>query len=198
VGVLSRGLLIVVSGPSGVGKGTVCRYLCETDTGIVLSVAATTRKPRPHEREGEHYYFLPAEDFVARKAAGQFLEWAAVYGNYYGTLRAHVQERLDAGKDVILEIDTQGAMQIRSACPDAVFVFLLPPSLEELQRRILGRAADSAESVSLRLSQAEYEMSLATGYDHRIVNNTVKQAADELLSVLETEKRRRGERKELC
>jgi guanylate kinase len=167
------------------------------DSGIVLSVSVTTRKPRPHERDGEHYYFLPREDFLARRDAGEFLEWAAVYGNYYGTLRGHVRERLEAGKDVILEIDTQGAMQIRSACPDAIFVFLLPPSFEELQKRILERAADSAKSIELRLSKAEYEMSLAKEYDYRIFNNTVEQAAAELLAVIKAEKSRRGKREKI-
>lgn len=195
---LSRGVLAVVSGPSGVGKGTVCRHLCETDASIVLSVSATTRKPRPHEQEGEHYYFLSPEDFSAKRAAGEFLECAEVYGNYYGTLRQQVQKQQDAGKDVILEIDTQGAMQVRFTCPSAIFVFLLPPSFEELQRRICGRAADSAQSIKLRLSKAEYEMSLAGEYEYRIVNNTVEQAAAELLAALKTEKRRRGEGKETC
>ena len=193
MGAQSRGILAVVSGPSGVGKGTVCRHLCETDARMALSVSATTRKPRPHEQEGKHYYFLAVEDFLARRAAGEFLEWAEVYGNYYGTLRSHVQECLNADKDVILEIDTQGAMQIRSACPEAVFIFLLPPSLAELQRRICGRAADSEESIKLRLSQAEYEMSLAEEYEHHIVNHTVGQAAAELAAVLIAERRRRRE-----
>ena len=195
---LSRGLLTVVSGPSGVGKGTVCKRVCEMDAGITASVSATTRQPRPHEQEGVHYFFLTAEDFLARQAAGEFLEWAEVYGNYYGTLRCHVDKCLNAGQDVILEIDTQGAMQIRSACPDAIFIFILPPSVAELQRRIRGRAADSAASIELRLSRAEYEMSRAKEYEHRIVNNTVEQAAAELLSVLEAEKRRRREREETC
>ena len=195
---LSRGLLAVVSGPSGVGKGTVCKRLCEMDECVVLSVSATTRKPRSHEREGEHYYFLPLEDFLTKRSAGEFLEWAEVYGNYYGTLSSQVQKCLEAGKDVILEIDSQGAKQIRSACPDAIFIFLLPPSYKELQNRINGRAADSTESIRLRLSKAEYEMSLVEEYDYRIVNNTVEQAAVEMSAVLEKERRRRVEREETC
>ena len=168
------------------------------DAGIVLSVSATTRHARPQELDGQHYRFLSKEDFLAKMIAGEFLEWAEVYGNYYGTLHDQVQKRLDAGKDVILEIDTQGATQIRSACPDAIFVFLLPPSYGELHRRICCRAADSAENIKLRLSKAEYEMSLADGYDYHIVNNTVEQAAAELLAVLKKEKGRRGEREVTC
>ena len=194
----SRGLLVVVSGPSGVGKGTVCKLLCKMEDGIVLSISATTRKARPQEREGEHYYFLSVEDFLAKRSAGEFLEWAEVYGNYYGTLRCQVQKSLDAGKDVVLEIDTQGAMQIRSACPDAIFVFLLPPSFEELQKRINGRAADSVESIKLRLSKAQCEMSLIEKYDYRIVNSTVEQAAAEISNVLKAKKCRCGEREETC
>ena len=195
---LSRGRLVVVSGPSGVGKGTVCKCLCEIDEDVVLSVSATTRKPRSQEREGVHYYFLSVEDFLAKRSAGEFLEWAEVYGNYYGTLNGQVQRCLDAGKDVILEIDTQGAMQIRSACPDAIFIFLLPPSFEELQKRITVRGTESAKSVKLRLSRAEQEMSLVGEYDYRIVNNMVEQAAAELRAVLKTEKRRRVEGEETC
>lgn len=195
----TRGLLVVVSGPSGVGKGTVCKCLCEMDAEVVLSISATTRKPRPQEHDGQQYYFLSLEDFLAKIAAGEFLEWAEVYGNYYGTLREQVQTQRTAGYDVILEIDTQGAMQIRSACPDAIFVFLLPPSFGELQQRINGRATESAEIIRLRLSKAEYEMSLADEYDYRIVNQTVEQTASELLAVLQEEKHHHNrERESLC
>ncbi|MCL1975443.1 MAG: guanylate kinase [Firmicutes bacterium] len=194
---LFSGLLMVVSGPSGVGKGTVCKLLCEMDANIVLSVSAATREPRPHEREGEHYYFLSRQEFLEKIAAGEFLEWAEVYGNFYGTLTCQVQKQLKAGKDVILEIDTQGAMQIRSACPDAVFVFIMPPSYGDLQNRLKGRAADSAQSISLRLSKSAEEMSQAKEYDYRIVNNTAEQTAEELLDLLNKEKcRRRKVRKD--
>jgi guanylate kinase len=196
--VLLRGLLAVVSGPSGVGKGTVCKRLCEMDAGIVLSVSATTRKARPQELDGQHYHFLSVNDFFAKIAGGELLEWAEVYGNYYGTLYDQVQKSLSAGKDVILEIDMQGAMQIRSACPDAIFVFILPPSYVELQSRIKGRAADSDKDIKLRLSKAEYEMSLANEYEYHIINNTVEQAAAELLTILKTEKYRRKEKEETC
>jgi guanylate kinase len=195
---METGLLAVVSGPSGVGKGTVCKRLCEMDEKIVMSVSATTREPRPHELDGQHYYFLPKDEFFTLRAADEFLEWAEVYGNYYGTLRQQVKKLRDEGKDVILEIDTQGATQIRSACLDAVFVFLLPPSLAELQKRIRGRAADSDESIALRQSKAENEMLLADDYQYQIVNNTVEQAAAELLAALKAEKCRRRKREETC
>lgn len=195
--VTNSGLLLVVSGPSGVGKGTVCKHLCEIAPEVVLSVSATTRPPRPQEQEGQHYYFLSLKDFLAKRDAGEFLEWAEVYGNYYGTLNSQVQHRLSAGYDVILEIDTQGAMQIRSACPGGIFVFLLPPSFPELRRRIAGRATESEDIIRLRLSKAEHEMSLAKDYDYCIVNNTVERAADDLLAVLQHEKQRRAQSAEM-
>lgn len=195
---MAEGLLLVVSGPSGVGKGTVCKRLCEIASNVVLSVSATTRKARAQEQDGLHYHFISMEDFLAKRDAGEFLELAEVYGNYYGTLRSQVQNNLAAGYDVILEIDTQGAMQIRSACPDAVFIFLLPPSFPELRRRIASRATESEDIIRLRLSKAEYEMSLAKEYDFCIVNNTVDQAAADLLSAMEKEKRRRAGMEEPC
>ena len=188
---IKPGLLLVVSGPSGVGKGTVCKRLLELDSNIVLAVSATTRRPRAQEIDGVHYHFISMEEFIAKRRELAFLEWAEVYGNYYGTLRAVVEGRLAAGLDVILEIDTQGAMQIRSACPTGVFVFIMPPSFEELRRRIVSRATESSDIMNLRLSRAEFEMSLAADYDYSVINHTVDQTAFDLLQILQQEKQRR-------
>ena len=196
--VMEYGSLIVVSGPSGVGKGTVCKQLCAIAPKMAFSVSATTRQARPQEQNGLHYHFLSREEFFARREAGEFLEWAEVFGNYYGTLRSQIQLQVAAGYDVILEIDTQGAMHIREACPEAIFVFILPPSVAELRRRITARATEDEETIRLRLSQAEHEMSLAKEYDHCIVNNTVDQAAAEMLAVIKQEKLRRAEMEEPC
>ncbi|MEG1537382.1 MAG: guanylate kinase, partial [Clostridiales bacterium] len=130
-----QGLLIVVSGPSGVGKGRVCAELLRMDANTLFSVSATTRTPRDGEKDGESYFFLTPTEFMAKRDRGEFLEWAEVFGNYYGTLKSEVDRRLSAGKNIILEIDIQGAMQIKAACPDAVYVFILPPSMKELENR---------------------------------------------------------------
>ena len=191
------GLLLVVSGPSGVGKGTVCKRLLELDPNIVLSVSATTRRPRAQEIEGVHYYFISLDEFIAKRQEKAFLEWAEVYGNYYGTLRALVDERLQSGQDVILEIDTQGAMQVRAACPDGVFVFIMPPSFAELRRRIVSRATESTDIINLRLSRAEFEMSLAAEYNHSVINHVVDQTALDLRQILLQEKQQRFETEDI-
>ena len=196
--VMEYGSLVVVSGPSGVGKGTVCKRLCAIAPQVVLSVSATTRPARPREQNGFHYHFLSREDFFAKRDAGDFLEWAEVYGNFYGTLRSQALLQLAAGYDVILEIDTQGAMNIRAAYPEAIFVFILPPSVAELQRRIISRATEDEETIRLRLSKAESEMLLTKEYDYSIVNDTVDQAAAELLAVIKREKLRRANMEEPC
>lgn len=181
-----RGILAVVSGPSGVGKGCICRQLLAIRPQTAYAVSATTRAPRAGEVDGVNYYFLPQADFLRKIEAGEFLEWAQVYGNYYGTLKADVERLLHDGKDVILEIDTQGAMQIKAVWPTALLIFIMPPSFAELQRRIVGRGSETAASLALRLSEAAVEMELAeTEYDHCIVNHTVEQAAAELQAVLD-------------
>ncbi len=194
----SYGILLIVSGPSGVGKGTVCKRLREINENVCLAVSATTRLPRPQEINGVHYHFIKMDEFIAKKAAGEFLEWAEVYGNYYGTLVSAVNEKLQAGFDVILEIDTQGARQIRQVCPAGVYIYLLPPSLDELKRRIIARATESADMLGLRLSKAEFEMSLAVEYDYRVTNHSVDEAAEELAKILAGEKQRRLEVEEKC
>ncbi len=192
------GVLVVVSGPSGVGKGTVCAALFRRDPDSVLSVSATTRPPRPMDVEGKTYHFLTREEFLSRREQGAFLEWAEVYGNFYGTLRSEVQRLREQGKNVILEIDTQGARQIKAAAPDCVSVFILPPSLEELRARISGRGTESPEVLELRLSKAEEEMAQAAHYDYRIVNDDVERAAGELAQIIAEERRSRKKEERTC
>lgn len=190
-----KGVLVVVSGPSGVGKGSVVQAVMSQDPLTRFSVSATTRAPRPGETEGQSYYFLTKEEFLLRRAQREFLEWAEVYGNYYGTLRQEVDRLLESGCNVILDIDTQGAARVRQLRPDAVSVFILPPSLAELKRRIEGRGTEDPESMSLRLSRAEAEMAQASLYDFTIVNETVETAAGELLSIIS---RRRADLNQQC
>ena len=179
-----KGALVVVSGPSGVGKGSVTSAVMRRDPLTRFSVSATTRSPRPGEEDGKSYYFLTKEEFLLRRAQREFLEWAEVYGNYYGTLRSEVDRLLDQGYNVILDIDTQGAASVRRLRPDAVSVFIMPPSMEELERRIAKRGTETQADRQLRLSQAEAEMSQADQYDHIVINQVVETAADELLSII--------------
>ncbi len=179
-----QGFLWVISGPSGVGKGTICQLLRERDPVLQASVSATTRKPRPGEVEGINYFFLSREEFWHRREAGEFLEWAEVYGNYYGTPRDYVTQVRKRGQDVILEIDTQGAMQVKAACPDGVFIFILPPSLAELERRIVGRGTETPESLQRRISQATGELALAGRYHYQVVNDEVERAVEEIASIM--------------
>ena len=179
-----KGALVVVSGPSGVGKGSVTSAVMRRDPLTRFSVSATTRSPRPGEEDGKSYYFLTKEEFLLRRAQREFLEWAEVYGNYYGTLRSEVDRLLDQGYNVILDIDTQGAASVRRLRPDAVSVFIMPPSMEELERRIAKRGTETQADRQLRLSKAEAEMSQADQYDHIVINQEVETAADELLDII--------------
>lgn len=178
--------LFVVSGPSGVGKGTLVSLVREQRSDLGLTVSATTRQPRPGEVDGVSYHFLTNDDFDRRVEAGEFLEWANVHGNRYGTLASEVDRNLSAGKSVILEIDVQGALNVRKVFPDAVLVFIEPPSMEVLEQRLRGRETESEESLRLRLADAAGELELAPRYDERIVNDDLERATSELLRVLET------------
>lgn len=178
--------LFVVSGPSGVGKGTLVSLVREQRPDLGLTVSATTRQPRPGEVDGVSYHFLTNDDFDRRVEAGEFLEWANVHGNRYGTLASEVDRNLSAGKSVILEIDVQGALNVRKVFPDAVLVFIEPPSMEVLEQRLRGRETESEESLHLRLADAAGELELAPRYDERIVNDDLERATSELLRVLES------------
>lgn len=180
----TKASLYVISGPSGVGKGTVCKALLARDDSLAYSVSATTRQRRPGEIDGVHYHFLTKEDFMARVERGEFLEWANVYENCYGTLKSFVLEQLAAGKDVVLEIDTNGALQVKKLMPEAVLVFLAPPSAEELLNRLQGRETETAEEIAKRQKCLEFELSQQAFYDYTVVNDEVERAVDEIRQII--------------
>lgn len=187
-----KGLLFVISGPSGVGKGSICHQLLAKNPQLHYSVSATTREPRKGEEEGINYFFLNKADFLDKIQKQEFLEWAEVYGNYYGTLQSKVQALRAAGQDVILEIDTQGAMQVKAACPEGIFIFILPPALEELTKRIRKRGSETPESLLRRTSKAEGEIAMASEYDYTVINDDLEQAVAELEGIIHREKTGQG------
>jgi guanylate kinase len=174
----------VITGPSGVGKGTVIRGLLERIPGIELSVSATTRAPRPGERDGADYHFLSEEDFERRVAASEFLEHARYSGHRYGTLRSEIERRTAAGVPVVLEIEVQGARQVRRAMPEAVQVFIAPPSLDALRARLVGRGTNDADDVEARLRTARSELEARGEFAHVVVNDRLEQAVDELAGIV--------------
>lgn len=182
---MSEARLVVLAGPTAVGKGTVSRYIRDHHPEVWLSVSATTRTPRPGEVDGLHYHFVDDATFTAWEDGGQFLETAVVHGRArYGTPRGPVEQALAEGKPALLEIDLQGARQIRQVMPEAFFVFLSPPSRTELERRLVGRGTESAEERRVRLATAEVEMAAVSEFDHVIVNDEVARAATELVSLV--------------
>lgn len=178
------GNLFVISGPSGAGKGTLLSKVIERIPDAWVSVSATTRNPRPGEEEGVHYYFLDKDHFLELVNHDGFLEWAKVHDNYYGTLKKSVLEHMKAGEQVILEIDVQGALQIRNVIPEAHLVFIEPPSLEELERRLRSRGTESDDVISSRMKTAEVELAQKMEYDIQVVNDDLEQAVDELTAVI--------------
>ncbi len=184
----NRGLLVVLSGPSGSGKGTVLKRAMQKNEQLELSVSVTTRAPREGEIDGVNYYFLTPEAFQNLLAEDGLLEWAEFCGNFYGTPREKIEQRLNEGKDVVLEIEVQGAMKVRAAFPDAVLIFNLPPSFEELKNRLTGRQTEPPEVVEKRLNTAVWEISQAENYGYVIVNDNVEDAANAFLSILSSEK----------
>src|SRR5690606_21654235 len=188
-----RGLMLVLSSPSGAGKTTLSRRLLEADSEIDMSISATTRKPRPGEVEGKDYYFLSTEDFGIMRNRGEFLEHAKIFGNYYGTPRAPVEKALAQGRDVLFDIDWQGTQQLdETAQDDLVKVFILPPSAQELERRLEKRAQDPAEVVAERMAKASDEISHYQEYDYIIINENMDKAFAELQPILLAERLKRG------
>lgn len=176
--------VFVITGPSGVGKGTLIRGLLGEAPELQLSVSATTRKPRPGERDGVDYHFLGAEEFSDRVAADEFLEHASYSGQRYGTLRSEVERQLEEGRPVVLEIEIQGARQIRAAMPEAVAVFIAPPSREALQARLIGRGTDTPEEVQKRMQTAERELEAQPEFSHVVVNDRLEEAIAELAGIV--------------
>lgn len=185
---MAQGLLIILSGPSGVGKGTVCRFLLSQKPKLTLSVSATTRPPRPGEIEGREYFFISEAHFQRLIAEDAFLEWAIVHDQYYGTLKEKVAEILFAGGDLILEIDIQGGEQVRRKRADAVSIFMAPPSMEALEQRIIGRGTEDAKKIEQRLITARREMEAYISYDYLVINDQVERTAAYLSSIIDAEK----------
>ncbi|TYC99400.1 guanylate kinase [Arthrobacter echini] len=180
---LSR--LTVLAGPTAVGKGTVSTYIRDNYPDVWLSVSATTRPPRPGEEDGVHYFFVSPEEFDQLTTDGELLEWAVVHGrNRYGTLRRTVQEAIDQGRRVLLEIDLQGARKVRETMPEANFVFLAPPSWDEMVRRLVGRGTETAQEQQQRLETAKLELAAEPEFNHTVINDSVEHAADELVSLM--------------
>ena len=179
-----KGRLFVLAGPSGVGKGTLRKQALSDMEDLAYSVSCTTRPPREGERDGVEYHFVTMQDFEEKVANGLFLEHALVHGNRYGTLLKSVELETEAGRDVLLEIDVQGARQVKEVLPDSVMIFVAPPSLEILEKRLRQRKTESEEKIAVRLENAKKEMELSSGYDRIIVNDDLKQACKELRDVL--------------
>ena len=182
-----NGLLIVISGPSGAGKGTICEALMRSNN-FSLSVSATTRAPRVGESHGKSYYFINREEFKRKIQENDFLEYAEVYGNYYGTLKSDVCEKIESGNDVILEIDIQGALKVKDAYPDGVFIFILPPSMEELKSRIIKRGSETQETLMRRFKEAYKEINFISKYNYAVTNDFVEAATEKIKSIIVAEK----------
>ena len=183
-----QGILIVLSGPSGAGKGTICQELLRSDPGLHYSISATTRAPRVGEENGVNYWFISHPEFQQMIEKDELLEWAEVYGNFYGTPCHHIAELLHRGEDVVLEIDTQGATQIKKKFPQSVCVYIVPPSLDELAKRIHKRGTDSLENIKTRLSSANDELTYVHHYNYVVVNDEVQRATQKVAAIMIAEK----------
>lgn len=184
----TKGVLIVISGPSGAGKGTICKELIERHDNIYISVSATTRSPRAGEVDGVNYYFLTQDEFKEKVNENGFIEYANVHGNYYGTPKLNVEKMLNEGKDVILEIDIQGALQVKENFEEGVFIFILPPSMEELKRRIIKRGSETEESLMTRFKNAYKEINYVSKYNYAVVNDTLDLAVSKVEAIINAER----------
>lgn len=193
----SSGVLIVLSGPAGVGKGTICSNLIESSKNTFLSVSATTRAPRGIEEDGVHYYFKTKSEFEFMIENDELLEYASFCGNYYGTPKQAVMEHIKNGNDVILEIEVQGAFQVKEKFPEAVLVFILPPTFDELKNRLVGRGTESPEVVEKRLTRAMEEFKVVPDYDYIILNDTIEDSVQQLSTIIKAEKNKPCRNKEL-
>lgn len=183
-----QGMLIVLSGPSGTGKDTVLREVVRKDKSLNLSVSATTRSPRGGEVDGKDYYFMNEKNFLKMVEEGKFLEYAKYCGNYYGTPFSEVDGLLDEGKDVILEIEIDGGCQVKSRCPEAVSIFIIPPSMDVLKRRILNRGINDLNNMEDRLKTAKKELNFASKYDYIVVNDNLDKCVLDILSIINSER----------
>jgi len=185
---MTKGFLLVISGPSASGKGTVCKKLLERNKDLIFSISATTRKARKGEIDGVNYFFVDEQTFDEMVKNGEFLEYALVHGNKYGTPKKFVVDQVNKGEIVILEIDVQGALQIRELFDEAVFIFLLPPSMEELKNRIIKRGTESKEDIDIRLKNAANELKLIDKYDYIVINDEIDEAVEQIEAIIKAEK----------
>ena len=183
---MDKGLLFVISGPSGTGKGTICKQLVKI-TDISMSVSETTRAPRDGEIQGKNYFFVTKEEFQNKIQEDGFIEYAEVYGNYYGTPKQFIIEKLESGQDVVLEIDFQGALQVKAKFPNGIFIFILPPSMKELKHRIVKRGSESEKSFTERFNNALKEISYIDKYDYCVINDEVDSAVTKVKTIIEAE-----------
>ena len=182
-----QGILLIISGPSGSGKGTIVGQLCEKND-FALSISATTRKPRENEEHGVHYFFHTREEFEQMKERKELLEWAEFCGNYYGTPIDYVNRQRELGKNVLLEIEVQGALQVKEKHPDTVLVFLIPPTAEELRKRLTNRGTETPEVIEKRIQRADEEIELIEEYDYVVINNRIEDAKEDILKIVAAEK----------